>query len=157
MLQLNKCILQKTTYYYSGAKTFWVIQNNSLPLECINKINKGKNAKQMRSFDFSTLYTKIPHDKLLDMLHKIVDFVFNGGTRNYIIINKQGCTSWSSKKRKYHFVFIKSSVKEAIKFLLHNCFFSIGNIRMIQVIGIQMRSYPAPLFENLFLAHKKAY
>ena len=28
--------------YFSGTKTFWVIQNNSLPLECINKINKKK-------------------------------------------------------------------------------------------------------------------
>ena len=72
----------KKTYYFSGAKTFWVIQNNSLPLECIKKINKRKNAKQISTFDFSTLYTKIPHDKLLDILYKVVDFVFKGGTRD---------------------------------------------------------------------------
>ena len=30
----------RKTYYFSGAKTFWVIQNTSLPLECIEKINK---------------------------------------------------------------------------------------------------------------------
>ena len=146
----------KKTYYFSGAKTFWVIQNNSLPLECIKKINKRKNAKQISTFDFSTLYTKIPHDKLLDILNKVVDFVFKGGTRDYIIINKQGCASWSSKKRGHHFVFTKSLLKEAIKFLLHNCFFSIGNITMIQVIGIPMGSDPAPFFANLFLAHKEA-
>ena len=35
-------------------------------------------------------------------------------------------------------------------------FFSIGNIIMIQVIGILMGSDPAPFFANLFLAHKKA-
>ena len=67
MLQPNRCISQKT-FYFRGAKTFWVIPNNSFPLECINKINKKKkkNAKQISTFDFSTLYTKIPHDKLLD-------------------------------------------------------------------------------------------
>ena len=70
----------KKAYYLSGAKTFWVIQNNSLPLECIKKISKRKNAKQISTFDFSTLYTKVPHDKLLDILHKVVDFVFKGGT-----------------------------------------------------------------------------
>ena len=142
-------------HYFSGAKTFWIIQNNSLPLECIKKINKRKNAKQTSTFDFSTLYTKIPHDKLLDILYKVVDFVFKGGTRDYIIIKKQGCASWSSKRR-HHFVFTKSLLKEAIKFLLHNCFFSIGNITMIQVIGIPMGSDPAPFFANLFLAHKEA-
>ena len=47
-------------------------------------------------------------------------------------------------------------LKEAIKFLLHNCFFSAGIIIMIQVIGISMESEPAPFFANLFLAHKEA-
>ena len=104
MLQSNGCISQ----------------NNSLPLEYIKKINKRQNAKQIRTFDFSTLYTKIPHDNLLDILYKVFDFMFKGGTSDYIIINKQGYASWSSKKRGHHFVFTKSLLKEAIKFLLHN-------------------------------------
>ena len=82
--------------------------------------------------------------------------MFNGGTRNYIISNEQVCASWSSKKRGHHFVFIKSLLKEAIKYLLHNYFFSIENIIMIQVIGITMGFYPRPLFANLFLAQKEA-
>ena len=82
--------------------------------------------------------------------------MFKGCTRDYIIINKQGCASWSSKKRGHHFVFTKPLLKEAIKFLLHNCFFSIGNIILIQVTGIPVGSDPAPFFANLFLAHKEA-
>ena len=35
-------------------------------------------------------------DKLLDILYKDIDFVFKGGTRDYIVINKHGCASWSS-------------------------------------------------------------
>ena len=98
--------IAKKTYYFSGVKTFWVIQNNSLHLECINKINKRKKiAKQISTFDFSTIYTKIPHDKLLDILYKVADFAFKGGTRYYIIITKQGSASWSSKKRGHHFCF----------------------------------------------------
>ena len=94
--------------------------------------------------------------KLLDVLYKVVDFLFKGGTRDYKVVNKQGCASWSSKKRGDHFVFTKSLLKEAIKLLLHNCVFSIGNIIMIQVIGTPMGSDPAPVFANLFLAHKEA-
>ena len=58
--------------YFSETKTFWVIQNNFLPLECINKINKRKTAKHISTSDFSTLHTKLPFDKLLDILHKVV-------------------------------------------------------------------------------------
>ena len=113
------------------------------PLECINIINKWKKAKKVSTFDFSTLYTIIPHDKLIDILYKVVDFVFKRGTMDYIVINKQGSASWSSKKRGNHFVFTKSLLKEAIKFRLHNCFFSTGNIIMVRVIGIPMGSDPA--------------
>ena len=83
----------KITYYFSWAKIFWVIQNNSLPLECINKINKRKNAKKISSFRFSTLYIKIPQDKLLAILFKVVDIVFKGVTRDYII-RKENITSF---------------------------------------------------------------
>ena len=72
--------------------------------------------------------------------------MFKGGARGYIIINKEGCVSWSPSKRGHFFVFTKSPLKEAIKFLLHNCFFSIGNIIMIQVTGISMGSDPATIF-----------
>ena len=82
--------------------------------------------------------------------------MFKEGTRDYIVINKQSCASWLSKKRGHHFVFTKSLLRDAIKFLLHNCFFSIANIIMIQVTGIPMVSDPAPFFANLFLAHKEA-
>ena len=46
------------------------------------------------------------------------------------------------EKRGRHFVFTKSLFKETLKFLLHNCFFSIGNI-MIQVNQIPIGSEPA--------------
>ena len=75
------------TYYFSR------IQNDSFPLECINKINKRKNAKQISTFDVSTLYTKIPDNDLHDILYKVVDLVFKEGTRDYVVINKQGCAS----------------------------------------------------------------
>ena len=53
------------------------------------------------------------------------------------------------------YAFTKSLFRKAIKFLLHNCFFSIGNI-IIQIIGIPMGPDATPYFANLFLAHKEA-
>ena len=51
------------------------------------------------------------HDKVLDILCKLADFVFKGGTSDYIII-KQGCLSLSSKKRGHHFVLLTLYLKE---------------------------------------------
>ena len=141
--------------YITQKNIFRMFKYRTFHLECINKISKRKNAKQISKFDISTLYAMLTHDKLRYILCKVVEFVFKGGTRDYIVLNKQGCESCSSKKRRHHFVFTKSLLKEAIQFLLHNCFFSIGNIVMIQVIGIPMESDPAPFLANLFLAHKE--
>ena len=29
------------------------------------------------------------YDKVLDILYEVLDFVFKGGTRDYIVVNKQ--------------------------------------------------------------------
>ena len=155
MLQPNRRISQKNILFQWGqGLPFRVIENNSLPLECINKIKKRKYAKQTTIYKDIQRYLVI-FSTSLDILGKVVDIAFKGGTRDYIIINRQYCTSWSSKKRGHYFGFTKSLLKEVVKFLLHNCFFSIGNIIMIQVMGIPMGSDPAPSFANLFLAHKE--
>ena len=38
-----------------------------------------KKVVTIRTFDFSTLYTKIPHNLLKAALIEIIEFVFNGG------------------------------------------------------------------------------
>ena len=60
----------------------WVIRNAMPIIDKLNSINKRKAGKCISTFDFSTLYTKIPHDKLLETLFKLIDFVFNGGQKN---------------------------------------------------------------------------
>ena len=65
------------SYFYSSVKTFWVIQNNDV-IECIKKLNKRGTFRPMSTFDFSTLYTKIPHADLLKVMNEICDFCFQG-------------------------------------------------------------------------------
>ena len=68
--------------FFTGANTFWVVQNMGL-------IN-GWKATSVSTFDFSTLYTKLPHNKLLMVLNSLIDFCFDGGESKYIIVNNYG-------------------------------------------------------------------
>ena len=79
---------------------FWVIQNTDPILATLNKINGKKSAKRISCFDFSTLYTNIPHDKLLEKLNDLVDFAFKGGNRNNICFNYNGTAYWGRKAKK---------------------------------------------------------
>ena len=42
------------------------------------------------TFDFSTLYTKLPHNELLMVLNSAIDFCFDGGECKYITVNSYG-------------------------------------------------------------------
>jgi len=138
--------------YFSHINTFWVIQNNQPVLKAINKINHKSNAKSVVTYDFSTLYTKIPHGKLLEVLDTVIDFCFKGRTLDFLGISNSGEAKWY-KKRPKTFFFTMNSLKEAVKYLIENCYFTLGSYILRQIIGIPMGSDPAPFFANLFLFH----
>ena len=127
--------------FNSTAKTFWVIQNNEDVLKSIRKINRRNSARSINTYDFSTLYTKIPHQKLLEVLNELVDFCFKGGTDEQLSLTKTGL------------IFDRIAIKDAIKYLMGKCYFTFGEKIFRQIIGIPMGSDPAPFMPNLFLYH----
>ena len=143
----------KMAHFYSGVKTYWIVQNRNPVLDAVRKSCNRRTAKCVSSFDFSTLYTKIPHDKLIKVLSGIIDFVFKGGTRRKIAINKSGKAYWFDKNTTSSVVYSKTSINEAMSYLIRNCYFRLGNRLFRQDIGIPMGSDPAPAFANLFLFH----
>ena len=51
--------------------------------QSLNKIMKKKRAKNsITTYDFSTLYRKLPHDSLKNKLSSIFDSEFKGGNNN---------------------------------------------------------------------------
>ena len=107
--------------------------------------------KTISSFDFSTLYTNIPHTKLFEELSDIIKFIFKGGTRSTISIDKFGIARWTRYANTAQTKYDLDKILKAIKFLLDNCHFKCGNKLFRQIIGIPMGSDPAPYFANLFL------
>ena len=56
----------------------------------MNGLNKRRKATSVSTFDFSTLYTKLPHNKLLMVLNSLIGFCFDGGECKYITVNNYG-------------------------------------------------------------------
>ena len=75
------------SYFYSSVETFYVTQNNEEVIKSINKLNRRNSVKSMSTFDFSTLYTKIPHDKLLEVFNELIDFCFQGGKSKMLSVS----------------------------------------------------------------------
>ena len=135
--------------FYSSIHKFWVVKNCKPVLEKLEVINTRKRAKCISAYDFSTLYTALPHDDLIRVLNEIVDFVFEGGNKQYIGFSST--KAFWLKKRKGKNYFSKSSLKRILKHLIVDSYFQVGNKLLVQSIGIPMGIDPAPFWANLYL------
>ena len=90
-------------------------------------------------------------------MNKIIDFVFKGGTRKKIAINRYGNAYWAGNSKSSSCMFTKDSVINAVSFLIRNCYFKLGDKLFRQDIGIPMGSDPAPFFANLFFTIMNLY
>jgi hypothetical protein len=143
----------RKSHFFSHLKSFWVIKNNDPVVKAFQKLNSRNNAKTISTYDFSTLYTKIPHKKLKQVLHELTEFCFKGCATSKILISSN-VARWSHSpkpKKEGQIQLNKQQVKCAISYLLDNCYFSVGKSIFKQVIGIPMGSDPAPFMANLFL------
>ena len=138
----------------SHIKHFWIVKNKDPVIDSLNRLSSKNRAKSIATYDFSTLYTKIPHDKLLSVFKEITDFCFNGCANSKILINDSYARwchnpekSTNSKKRLWD----KGTVNKSLAYLLDNCYFAVGKNVYKQVIGIPMGTDPAPFMANLFL------
>ena len=89
--EYNKGIVRNT-----GANSFWIIDNSTQVLYMLNKLNNTTFATHFDSFDFSTLYTNIPHDLLLECLKSLVEEAYRVRGANYISIGYNK-TYWTDK------------------------------------------------------------
>ena len=135
--------------FYSGVKTFWVIQNNVPVLRSIEKMTQRRTVRTVDTYDFSTLYTTLPHEKLIGVLHEIVEFCFKGGVKKSLKVTDRGHVSWCKGERYW----TAEKVKKMVTFLVKEANFFMGEVVMRQCIGIAMGLDPAPFFANLFLFH----
>ena len=67
--------------FYKNYNRFCVIQNSVPVLNTLKDLNTKHKAKKISTFDFSTLYTKLPHKDLIKVLQDLVEFVFLGGRK----------------------------------------------------------------------------
>ncbi len=135
--------------FYKNYNRFWVINNSKPLIEKLEVINTRKKAKDISTFDFSTLYTKLPHNDLLRVLNIHIDFAFDGGTKNYL-----GYTDtkvfWKNKPSRKNTI-SRSQLKALVKHLITRTYFIVGNLTIRQSIGIPMGIDPAPFWANLYL------
>ena len=105
----------------------------------------------MSSYDFSTLYTKLPHHLIKDKLIDLIEHTFSREKALHLACNDQRASFTSDMYKKYNLWSFRK-VCEALVYLVdNNIFIRFGTKLYRQIIGIPMGTNRAPLFADLFL------
>ena len=138
----------ETAFSNSNVNYFWSIKNSS---EVIEKLRlRNFQGSQVSSFDFSTLYTSLPHDLIKEKVLSLVKWCFNRESKTYL------CTSdkagfFSNKTYDSYKCWTCTEFSEAFTFRMENIYVQFGDMVYQQIVGIPMGTNCAPLIADLFL------
>ena len=59
-------------FFFPRVNSFWTVLNKNTVMTRIKKSKKQSKGGSIMTFDFSVLYTKVPHRKLLKVLYKLI-------------------------------------------------------------------------------------
>ena len=139
-LKLVKChctVYCKTILERTGVNSMCIINNS---LDVIHTLEDKQLAiNKLSTWDFSTLYTSLPHAKLKTQLHDLLERVFNTRGKSFIATNNFR-TFWMNDRKSTKYTYVSCrELCSSIDFLIDN------------VVGIPMGTNNAPLLADLFL------
>ena len=131
----------------------WILKNSKELLGHL-KSPTFNRLTSIKSFDCSTLYTFIPHQKLKDRLTSIIrnTFIFKNGNRSYkYLVSGHEETYFvkehSDSKSKYS----EDDIIKMLEFLVDTIFVVYAVKVFQQTVGIPMGTNCAPLLADIFL------
>ena len=111
-------------YERSSKNLFWSIKNLC---EVLNKLkSRGFRASSLSTYDFSTLYTTLPHNLIKDKLVDLIERTFQWESFLYITYSDRHAFFTSEAVRNYD-VWSSQKVCEALTFLLDNIYLTFGS------------------------------
>ena len=139
-------ILLKVT----GTNRNWVIKNNNPIIDSLAYINENGIARNVEIFDFTTLYTNLPHSDIKVALRSVIELAFKNSKKSFIAVYENS-SNWVDKPRHYTLVFTVEELISATEFLLDNCYFTVGDSVYRQTTGVPIGIDSGPFIANLTL------
>ena len=138
-------------YETSNKNWFWSINNSK---ELLSKLKcRGFRATRLSTYDFSTLYTTLPHNLIKEKLLDLREWTFKRALKKTMV---HFIWPVMAEKRFFHFLRPKSlwscqNVCDALSYLLDNIYIRFGTKLYRQIVEIPMGTNFAPLVADLFL------
>jgi len=136
---------------YTGFNFMWII-DNSLEVHKLMHFTSSKKSppRNIITYDFSTLYTSIPHDKLKEEIKSLIQKAFSGMNKKYIKVTSS--KAYWSNKRNHKNVFLDcNKLVLLVEWLIDNTYIVVGDRVLRQTIGIPMGTDCLPSSKSFFV------
>ena len=131
----------------------WILKNSTNLLSSLGHLGVRK-ATSILTFDFSTLYTSIPHDLLKSRKNSIINNAFKhkyGATRYTHIKVGRNKSCFTNNPLNGDNKYTANDICKMTEFLVDNIYVRFGKQLFRQMVGIPMRTNCVPLLADLFL------
>ena len=119
----------------SGKKLFWSIKNSG---EVLNRLkSRGFRTTSLSTYDFSTLYTTLPHNLIKEKLINLIERTFKKEVSSYIACNERQAFFISEDTKRYK-LWSCQNVCEALIYFLDNIYIRLGTKLYRQIVCISM-------------------
>ena len=96
-------------YERSGKNLFWSFKNSG---EVLNKLkSRGFHATSLSTYDFSTLYTTLPHNLIKEKIINLIEWTFKREGSPYIACNEGQASSLLKTQNDINFGLVQTCVK----------------------------------------------
>ena len=110
----------------------------------------------MSTYDFSTLYTTLPHDLTKEKLNDLIEWSFEREGLPYLACNKRNAFFTPEHQNRYK-LWSCQNMCEALTYLLDDIFIRFGNKLYRQIVGIPVGTNCASLKADLFYFAMKEF
>ena len=138
---------------HTGVNNMWILKNSTNLLSSLSHLGVHR-AISIQTFDFSTLYTSIPHDLLKSCMNSIINNAFkykNGATRYTHIKVGRNKSYFTSDPLNGDNKYTANDICKMIEVLVDNIYVRFGGQLFRQMVGIPMGTNYASLLADLFL------
>ena len=123
----------KLFFERNGRNLFWSVKNSG---EILNKLkSKGFLASSVSTYDFSTLYTTLPHDIIKEKQTELIKQTFNREGSHYLACNEKRAFFTSERTKRFKL----RSCQKVCNALHYDC--SDSSVRRVSDFGAGGRGF----------------
>ena len=150
MRHCSPVLISRSLYLVGRLDLLFRTRENLQPRRSDKLKSRGFRATSLSTYDFSTLYTTLPHNLTKEKLINLIEWTFKREGSPYIACNERQAFFTSEDTKRYK-LWSCQNVCEALIYLLDNNYIRFGTKVYRQIVGIPMGTNCAPLVADLFL------